>query len=132
MSANSNNNPVDRSEFEISMMYQIANRIELSNFKDGAFRGRITKDTSFHDTMDILIRSDLLTTEEKINHITPLITYYDKMGSWKDDQTSKVVEGMKIFDHIRFFGSPSSQEEGDGGGQEAAREHSDVNEDQSK
>ena len=108
------------------MMYQITNRIELSNFKDGAFRGRITKDTTFHDAMDMLIRSDLLTTEEKTKHITPLITYYDKMGSWKDDQASKVLEGMKIFDHMRFFGAPPSEEDEDDGEQETASNDDDA------
>ncbi|KAK5082774.1 hypothetical protein LTR05_006655 [Lithohypha guttulata] len=45
------------------------------NYRDGAFRGRVTGDTTFEGAIEIFLRSNAFSTEEKKQYITPLLLH---------------------------------------------------------
>lgn len=104
---------------------------DLNNFRSGAFTGRITATTTFEQAIEIFLRSDQLTSEEKKNYITPMLVHVKRC---------EVLEGQKPDERVlreqrgrvrRWFGV-FPQEEGNSYAEENHKDGSGLVEEKEK
>ena len=80
--------------------------VEQEEFKNGAFRGQITRDTSFEDAVDIFINSSAVTEAEKKQYFRPmrsLMATMDERQRTNPDYPNKMLDGFKILDLCVVF-----------------------------
>lgn len=88
---------------------------DLHNYRDGAFRGRITEDTTFEGAIEIFLRSNAFSTEEKKQYITPMLLHVRRceiLESQKPDDGVLEEQRGRIKKYFEIFPQQDSQELG--------------------
>lgn len=70
--------------------------VEEENFKNGAFRGQITKDTSFEDASNIFLTSNAVPDFEKEKYFHPMRSLMAAMDE-KEQRNSTIQKNCSIF-----------------------------------
>jgi len=80
--------------------------VEQEEFKNGAFRGHITRDTSFEDAVDTFINSSAVTDAEKEQYFRPmrsLMATMDERERTNPNYPNKMRDAFKILDLCVVF-----------------------------
>lgn len=73
--------------------------VEQENFRNGAFRGRITEDTSFEDAINIFLESGAVTDDEKQNYFQPMRSL---MAAMEERETRNSNHPQLLLDTCRM------------------------------